>query len=271
MKDCYVGDRKDFMKFDLALSLYDRLAGINSIAYIPMLVPGGNPGQDFGYDGRRKRLALHDFLMRYSQNQDAENRQVFSYRRFMQDQDIGFFPYLDRQYDEGESVRHRNRVNYFSGVPREWLDQAIILIDPCTGLQRDKNGLLIKPDRNVSDEYLLYSDLETLWSAVTLSSIILVFQYIRNTNKYDFQAFLERKVPFIDAYCSACQTPIWLICDATDFTPRNGGQGLISPSNGHDAVAMFAITRNESLHGEINVLFRDYCCTPGYSMSLCNS
>ena len=63
MKNQYFGDRNDFFKYDLVLSLIEKIENLKCFTFIPMLTKddGSSDGALTKYDGSRRK-ELDDFL-----------------------------------------------------------------------------------------------------------------------------------------------------------------------------------------------------------------
>lgn len=219
MRDQYFGDRKDYVKFDLMLSVCEE-GGIRKFTYVPMLSPSDDTGNgnDIRYRFVRRR-DLFDFL----QAQVRENRrQVRHLRDFMGSQDdIEYHPYLDMPYADDERCRHagNKRRGYFRQIPSEAMTEALIFLDPDTGIEREQMPL--------EDEYVLYSDLGDLCERMSENSALAVFQWANQfvcSNEYfrDIAQRILNRCPsatYID-WIAKCPVGYILISKGTEMQAR---------------------------------------------------
>lgn len=68
---------------------------------------------------------------------------------------VKYLPYRDSEYFQNPS-----RVEYFEGVPTDWLAQAVVFFDPDVGLQ---TGSPFYMQRHGAEKYLMYADLCSVW------------------------------------------------------------------------------------------------------------
>lgn len=169
MRDQYFGDRKDYVKFDLMLTICEQ-TGIQRFSYIPMLSPNDTTanGSETNYQFIRRR-ELYDFLQKHVRE---GRRQVFYLREFMREQAKPLYsPYRDEPYLDGEECRHsgNSRVNYFRHIPPDLLNAALIFLDPDTGIEVNH--------MRFEHEYVLYHDLKGLCERMSEDSILAIFQW----------------------------------------------------------------------------------------------
>jgi hypothetical protein len=175
VKNQYFGDKNDFFKFDLALTLIEKRK-LKHFTYIPMLTHDDESGQggQTNYDGR-ERPDLADFLR---SRVEASDRNVKSLRSFMSRKKfkhIGYKPYRDdNPFPSGTKHEEKEWGKYFDRIPQSWLNRSLtlILIDPDTGLDPDPEG------RKYNDKYLTYNYLNYIYTHMKSSSLLLVYQHI---------------------------------------------------------------------------------------------
>jgi hypothetical protein len=162
VKNQWFGDKNDFFKFDLALTLIDD-PNLKCFTYIPMLTTDDQPRND---DSRRPELS--HFLRSCVK---APKRNIKNLRSFMSEnyRRIEYHPYRD---DKLFSHEGEERKEYFDGIPESCLNECLILIDPDTGFDPDPAGY---KDRA---EYLKYDELSDLHGRMKSSSLLLVYQHL---------------------------------------------------------------------------------------------
>jgi hypothetical protein len=165
MKNQYFGDVSDFLKYDLVLTLIERLDDTRGFVLISMLTPddGSGNGGIINYDGGRRRC-LEAFLKRCVRR----DRRLINLRIFMSSMEhVEYRPYRDDEY-----FRHEEREDYFNSIDPRLLMGAVVLIDPDNGLEvksmRRKNG----------HKYLRYGELRRVYHMAGDDSLIMVYQHI---------------------------------------------------------------------------------------------
>lgn len=173
MKDQYFGDKNDFFKFDLILTLIESIEKLKAFTFIPMLTEsdGSRDGTLTSYNGnRRKELKI--FLGKYA---NSNNRKVCILREYMINKDIAYNYYKDTEY-----FNHYSRSEYFKDIKEEMLKNAVILLDPDNGLEvssmRNSNG----------NKYVKYSEVNELYNRMDSTSVLIVYQHIGRVYRTDF-------------------------------------------------------------------------------------
>ncbi|MBL8136207.1 MAG: hypothetical protein JNL48_06270, partial [Acidobacteria bacterium] len=85
---------------------------------------------------------------------------------------VKYLPYRDSEYFQNPS-----RVEYFEGVPTDWLAQAVVFFDPDVGLQ---TGSPFYMQRHGAEKYLMYADLCSVWARASEDSLFVVYQHLQN-------------------------------------------------------------------------------------------
>ncbi|HAV43014.1 TPA: hypothetical protein DCX15_03250 [bacterium] len=182
MKNQYFGDRNDFFKYDLILTLIEKVDDLKSFTLIPMLTQddGSGDGSLTNYDGGRRR-ELNDFLKGCIERSD---RSIRNLRHFMSNyRHIEYHPYKDDEY-----FLHEKRREYFDGIDSSILNDSVILIDPDNGFEvksmRGRNG----------HKYLKYIELSMLYARTGSNSLILVYQHIPRRKRENYFAQIGQMV-----------------------------------------------------------------------------
>ena len=193
MKNQYFGDRNDFFKYDLVLSIMEKIENLKCFTFIPMLTEddGSRDGKLIIYDGS-KRKELDDFLKDCIKRSD---RKVKNLRSFMSKyEQIEYHPYKDDEY-----FLHAEREQYFDSIHSSILTQSVILVDP-------DNGFEVKSMRSgTGHKYLKYKELSTIYARMDSNSIIIVYQHLPRVKREGFFTQIGEKI-------SHCTNTKNLIC-----------------------------------------------------------
>ncbi len=170
MKNSFFADKHDFFKWDLLLTMMEDIPELVQLTYIPMLTPndrGGN-AQDTAAGDRHTRLfEFFDGCLK----QDRQN--IKELRRFFQEQQYKYTPYRDCRYFE-----HKARKSYFEEIPNPALRQALVFLDPDTGLEPRT-----RPAE--ADKYVCYPDLHRIFYRMDGSSVLVVYQHRARGKKWE--------------------------------------------------------------------------------------
>lgn len=173
LKNQYFGDRRDFFKYDLALSFIEQIDCLNSFAFIPMLTKNDSSkdGNVTQYDGSRRK-DLETFLRSCLL---TSNRNITNLRTFMDGQEgINYLP-----YNETEFFSHQGRRKYFDGIDPSFLSNSVVLFDP-------DNGFEIKSMRNGNGhKYLKFEELSKIFGK-TSNALVLVYQHIPRVQRKQY-------------------------------------------------------------------------------------
>lgn len=181
MKNQYFGDKNDFLKYDLVLTLIEKIDNLKCFTFIPMLTehdPSGH-GSRTDYDGSRRR-ELDNFLKGCIKE---SNRNIKNLRSFMSSKNIEYHPYKEDEY-----FPNAGREQYFDSIDSSILNRSVIVIDP-------DNGFEVKSMRSGNGhKYLKYSELSALYARMDSNSLILVYQYIPRVKRESYFAQIGQKV-----------------------------------------------------------------------------
>ena len=187
MKDQYFGDDRDYFKYDLIIDLATCLQ-IPRFTNIVMLTPpdGSGDGNRTDYEVENRSGDLYAFLQ---DSVKMQRRKVSHLREFFNttEKRIEYLPYRDDSYFKG-----RRRDEYFNSVPTEWLEKAVIFVDPDIGL---------KP-RSASENsvnHVLPSEIRQLESTMGTSSILVMIQFRGFMKWCDRFSYLKEKIGRFDA------------------------------------------------------------------------
>lgn len=181
MKNQYFGDRRDFFKYDLALTLFEQIDCLNSFAFIPMLTENdkSKDGNVTQYDGSRRK-DLETFLKSCLQ---TSNRNISNLRSYMDGQDgLSYHPYKDAEF-----FTHQGREKYFDGIESSTLCNAVVLFDP-------DNGFEVKSMKGGNGhKYLRFRELSRIFEK-TSNSLVLVYQHIPRVQRKPYFVQTAEKI-----------------------------------------------------------------------------
>ncbi len=168
MKNQYFGDKRDLFKYDLWLHIAERGEGITSLTFIPMLTPDDptNQGGQLPKRAGPYREELYEFLKGCC---NAGDRSIAKLRGFFRERTPAYRPYRDTEY-----FKHERRDEYFRSIPSELLTNAVILIDPDIGLERNSGLGEEGPER-----YVACKEIASVAERCSEGSVILLFQFLR--------------------------------------------------------------------------------------------
>ena len=178
MKNQYFGDRNDYFKYDLLIFLAEELTGIKKLSAIWMLTQ--DDGSTDGGSIKYRRGAGNKFLFSFLQTGLIGGRQVskiaeyFSKYHFSQDGGFGFNSYRDDSF-----FTHSNRKSYFDEIPAEFLQSAIVFLDP-------DNGLEVKSaDGKSLHRYVKFEEVRAIYDRMNSDSCLVIYQHLpRIDRKY---------------------------------------------------------------------------------------
>jgi hypothetical protein len=179
MKNQYFGDTRDLFKYDLALHCMES-TGLRRLTFIPMLTP-----DDGSADGRHVDLSkaragsrnrpLVEFLEACTMEGRRDVREL---DRFFEERDEELLTW-DRVLEENRSLQ------YWTELPREWLEDAVVVVDP-------DNGLEVASGRGV--KWLRYDELRFLYTGLGERSVLLVFQFIPRVKRSVYIPMIARRI-----------------------------------------------------------------------------
>ena len=138
MNNEYSADKHDYFKYDLWLEIAENVKGIRKLTFIPMLTPKREPKAAYPLGKRRERL------YRFLQSCLApQRRSITRLREFLSDEPFEYHPYRD---EDDKGFQNGSWHAYFDAIPRAWLQDAVALIDPDTGLGSNEE----KSDKHVN-------------------------------------------------------------------------------------------------------------------------
>ena len=234
MKNQYFGDRRDLFKYDLWLTLARELSGVRALTLVPMLTADDASGEGalVRYEVVGRSRDLHAFLQGCVARR---KRAVTQLRQFLRTQPLAYHAYADDQL-----FAEADRGRYFASIPDAMLSDAVVLVDPDTGLQ---TGTASYMRRRGSEKYLHYADVAGLLARLEGDSILLIYQHLQQ-NFYRFDHDTTRQacelarlaglpsVPYVrehDLAFLAVARDARMVGDATEVLARYAARhGLVS-------------------------------------------
>ncbi len=190
MKNQYFGDQRDYFKFDLMIELATQVLERPRFTNVVMLTPNDDSGQGgaVNYGMGNGTPSLYHFLQCHA-HLPNEEREVVSLRDYFADTqtDVEYLPYAD----VFPHFAGKSREAYFTGIPPEWLENAIILVDPDVGLTPPSG-------KASSNKHTTAIDLAQLKNRMGTAGVLVLFQFKwRRTWQYIFEyiqrSFMEQE------------------------------------------------------------------------------
>jgi len=177
VKNQFFADKRDYFKYDLWLEVAEKLKekGIERLTLVPMLTPDDSTkeGRKVTYPEGKRRKRLYGFLQFCLA---PGRRSTTRLREFLCDERIEYHLYRD---EDDKGFQDGSWDAYFSAVPREWLGDAAILIDPDTGLEPRTPFWKKHPEKHVTHE-----NIANVVSRCSGNSAVLLFQFLqKNANR----------------------------------------------------------------------------------------
>ncbi len=169
MKNQYFGDRRDLLKYDLLCDVVES-HGAQRLTYLPMLTPNNDSGEGNlkQADRRKHRPEIFNFL---KSSVEAGLRDIRQLRDLMPLLGISLMPYCDDAW-----FAQDRRREYFDAVPAEHLVKSVVFFDPDTGLEPRSQSYMY---RRGPEQYLLNSELLTVWNRASQDSVFVVYQHLQ--------------------------------------------------------------------------------------------
>lgn len=165
MKNQFFADRNDYFKYDLIISLSEGLPGIHRFTLVPMLTPNNSSshGNQTKYPQGNRRTNLYAFLQECLR---ASSRDITELHKFFCSHS---YPFVYSPYAEDIFFTDAGRMRYFAKIPGILLENAVIFLDPDTGLQ-------VKHMKYERAEYVLYDDVKGIYARMGDSSVLAIYE-----------------------------------------------------------------------------------------------
>jgi hypothetical protein len=176
LKNQFFADKHDYFKYDLWLEVAEKVEGIKRLIFIPMLTPDTEPQAAYPPGKRRERL--YRFLQSCLA---AEGRSIIRLREFLCDEQREYYPYRD---EDDKGFQNGSWDAYFEAIPKEWLRDAAILIDPDTGLE---------PNKKHSDKHVSYDNIRSVVSRCRGNWVVFIVQFTLRGNAHGRRSRLNNQ------------------------------------------------------------------------------
>lgn len=228
MNERYLGDRKDFVKYDLLLH-FGRFLGLRGgLTIVPMLTPPRGRKQPEPYDTGARDAALHALLWSIASNLDLTFRQASG-------RVAAFFAErgLTMCFAPSDVLQAHTRQRYFGEIQLDSDGESLVFLDPDTGLE----GSTTK-----SVTHLRYPELENICDRMSDETVLVVYQHWQHKDWEDAfsdiatqlvtrtsirrAAFaFDREVALIATARS--RDSFQIVCDELEQYARKVGLGLV--------------------------------------------
>lgn len=184
----YFGDSRDFFKYDLITQILDEMK-IENYVFVPMLTKHriDNEGKKTPIKNGDKSEDLHSFIGR------CNPKSLSHWEKWLiaHVENYKTVEPVDESYFEDDS-----RNDYWASYA-ELLNEknALIFLDPDTGLQSGSNSYLKKMGR---DKYILDNEIKLLHDHLDPSSLLMIYQHLPN-NKNDHKKAVRKKMEQLTA------------------------------------------------------------------------
>ena len=159
MKNQYFGDAHDYFKYQVLDALATQLRGLECLSCIWMIT--GPEENNYGSTGYAPHPDLGELNLFFDQYRDF--KRVWRSRYYFAERPYDFYPHFDRD----DTALEVNRSEYFSSIPHEALERAVVFLDPDTGMEPSV----------ASDAHLRYSELDEILRRMDHRSIAVVYQH----------------------------------------------------------------------------------------------
>jgi hypothetical protein len=168
MKNQYFGDNRDLFKFDLVDNILKKRL-VTNVFYVPMLTADDESKKGNRSDRKKAEAGFKNKkLVKFLDECIATGK-----RNVMQLQ--SYFP--DMTIESG-SFNHIGRIKYFQEVLKTMPTNALILVDPDTGIQPLKS--------EPGERHVLNFELKNIYEKMDAKSILMVYQHYPRVQKDDF-------------------------------------------------------------------------------------
>jgi len=179
VKNQYFGDTRDLFKYDLALHCMAS-TGLPRFTFVPMLTP-----DDGSADGRLVDLGKARAGSRNGDLVDFLEECTREGRRDVRELDRFFADRPEELLTHGRMFEEERRLQYWTELPGEWLEDAVVVVDP-------DNGMEVRSGRGV--KWLRYDELRYLYDGLGERSVLLVFQFIPRVKRSVYVPTIARRI-----------------------------------------------------------------------------
>lgn len=193
MKNQYFGDTRDLFKYDLINELISKTKPVKNITLLPMLTENDKSAHGSKTDYSRAVAGTDNFeLIKFLTaclNKNMKNAGEIGrfFKRRCVDRDGTFFIYKENEY-----LNANNRNGYFDRIASEALSDAVILVDPDTGIETGAS-------HPYSNKHIKFSEISSLYKKMNQNSVLLIFQFIPRVKRAKYFRML----------CSELKSHVW--------------------------------------------------------------
>ena len=189
MKNQYFGDLRDFIKYDLLLELVDSTPGLCRLTNIPMLTPndGTGEGNVTAFEQGNRRPDLYHFL-RYCLARGDRN--IRNLRSLFQGRHYSYCGHRDDLH-----YQHDRRDEYFTSVVPHALSNALVFIDPDTGIETADRSNMRKYGL---DRYLFWDNIVQTFSGMNDCSVLIIYQHLQRNAYRVVQDMQDKSLTLCD-------------------------------------------------------------------------
>lgn len=167
------GDTRDLFKFDLVRHIMKSLPDLTGFTFIPMLTGMEAEGHRKNAAGKNLKQAIR------SGKAGSQNQELRNHLERLQEinNDLEYFTGIRTYFDKElilidipgrQRFTNQGRVTYFRSVFNKFPKNALIFIDPDTGLK----------DESTDCRHLLYSEIRGVYDRMDTGSILMLYQHI---------------------------------------------------------------------------------------------
>ena len=180
MKNQYFADTRDLFKYDLIAELIKYNPSFRNVTFIPMLTKDDSSqhGSKIDYSRAKAGIINKNLVSFLRDCLKRKRRNIKEIKRFFSDNKLNR-KILFTIYKSDEYLNKNNRNSYFDDITPNLLSNAVILLDPDTGIEGT-----CTPKK--SDKHLKYSEISEIYRKMNRGAVLLIFQFIPrvNRNKY---------------------------------------------------------------------------------------
>ena len=208
MKNQYFGDFRDMFKYDLIQKVMEDTGRLKKFSFIPMLTENDNrtDGNKRDYDDEKKinnrpgskNTELVRFLREYNTNiKNSGNRNFMQIRDYFADKNFMTEIYDPSASDLGKFFTKNERAEYFSKIPENYLNSALVFVDPDNGMQVQRS----------SEKHILYSEVLDLYNRMSHDSLLMIYQHFPRVNH---EKYVERRTMELQKKTKSESEPVWI-------------------------------------------------------------
>ena len=177
MKNQFFGDNRDLFKYDLILSVVKGIDQVKQFTFIPMLTEdSGDHGNQI--DRKRAKAGFNNGeLQIFLDNCISSNvRNIVKINEYFVKKGLKTI-----SNKEDDNFTHINRNHYFSQLRIEYLENALVFVDPDNGLEIKKSG----------SKHILYSEIRELYENMNENSVLMIFQFFPREKR---KQYIDRRI-----------------------------------------------------------------------------